>query len=249
MIGPPTSVGTTPVDIDGLDRADLSPWFNPFLLYFAREAQRCGGEVRVVRETGAIAGLMVSDPIERVASVFSRSRSVAEPWVRGRGPYGMYSDSSFEPRGEVFDVFSLPPGADLPSHRFRHPIRPVSEDDLPAVIDLMREVYGVVNERWFEGIPAEAEVGFIAEAGGRVAGVGWVSVVGPHARLHSLTVRAPHRRMGLGTDLVLARLLWARRAGASDVVSEISARNVGSRSIAIRAGMQRVGEIYFYPPV
>jgi [ribosomal protein S18]-alanine N-acetyltransferase len=249
MFGSPPVVGTTSVDLDGLDRADLSPWFNPFLPYFAQEACRCGGDARVVREAGAIAGLLVSDPIERVASAFSRSRSVAETWVRGRGPYGIYSDFSFEPRGEVLDIFSAPMGADLSAHRFRHPIRSVSEGDLPAVLDLMREAYGVVNERWFEGLAAAPEAGFIAEAGGRVAGVGWVSVVGPHARLHSLTVRAPHRRMGLGTDLLFARLLWARRAGASDVLSEISARNVASRSIAVRAGMRHVGEIYFYPPM
>jgi [ribosomal protein S18]-alanine N-acetyltransferase len=248
MNGPSSAVGMVSADLDGLERADLSPWFNPFLPYFVREAQRCGGDARVVREAGAVGGLMVSDPVERVASVFSRSRTIAETFVRGRGALGMYSDFSFEPRGEVFDIFVTPLAPDLPPYRFRHSIRPVSVNDLPAVLDLMREVYGVVNERWFEGIMDAPEAGFVAEAGGRLVGVGWVSVVGNHARLHSLTVRASHRRMGLGTDLLFARLLWARRAGAFDVLSEISERNDASRSIAARAGMRRVGEIYFYPP-
>jgi len=248
MNGPASAVDAIPADLDALDRADLSPWFNPFLRYFASEAWRCGGNVRVVREAGAVVSLMVSDPVERVASVFSRSRSIAEAWVRERGSLGMYSDFPFEPRGEVFEILLASLNADLPPYRFRHPIRPVTAGDLPAVLDLMREVYGMVNERWFEGLSDVPEAGFIAEAGGRVVGVGWISLVGTHARLHSLTVRATHRRMRLGTDLLFARLLWARRAGASDVLSEISERNDASRSIAARAGMRRVGEIYFYPP-
>jgi len=248
VMGQSSPVGPASVVVDELEVADLSPWFNSFLPYFVQEARRCGGEVRVVRDAGVVGGLVVSDPVERVASVFSRSRSIAEWFVRGRGPSGMYSDFSFEPRGEVFDIFVTPPGAELPPHRFRHPIRPVVADDLPAVLELMREVYGGVNARWFEGLEATPEAGFIAEAGGRPVGAGWVSVVRNHARLHSLAVRASHRRMGLGTDLLFARLLWARRAGAIDVLSEISERNAASRSIAVRAGMRRVGEIYFYPP-
>jgi [ribosomal protein S18]-alanine N-acetyltransferase len=248
VMGPASPVRSSSVDVDGLEVADLSPWFNPFLLYFVQEARRCGGEVRVLREAGAIEGLVVSDPVERVASVFSRSRSIAESIVRGRGPFGVYSDFLFEPRGEAFDIFATPPGAEPPPYGFHHAIRPIAMDDLPAVLELMREVYGGVNERWFEGLEATPEAGFIAEAGGRPVGAGWVSVVRNHARLHSLAVRATHRRMGLGTDLLFARLLWARRAGSIDVLSEISERNVASRSIAVRAGMRRVGEIYFYPP-
>jgi GNAT superfamily N-acetyltransferase len=249
MIGSPSAVGSISVDFDGVDQVDLSPWFNPFLRQFAHDAQRCGGDVRVIREAGAIAALMVSDPVERVASVFSRSRSIAEAFVRERGPYGMYSDFSFEPSAEVFDIFTTALDADRLSYRFRHPVRPFSNKDLHAVVDLMREVHGPLNERWLEGLPTASETGFLAEVDGRLTGVGWVSKVGTHARLHSLAVRAPYRRMGLGTDLLFARLLWARQAGASEVLSEISQSNVASQAIASRGGMQRVGQIYFYRPL
>ena len=113
----------------------------------------------------------------------------------------------------------------------------------------MREVYGVVNERWFDGPPNPSEAGFLAEVDGRLAGIGWVSKVHGHARIHSLTVRAPYRRVGIGTDLLFARLLWAHRTGASEVLSEISALNLGSQTIAARGGMRRVGQIYYYPPL
>jgi GNAT superfamily N-acetyltransferase len=236
-------------DLEELETADLSSWFNPFLAHFAREARRCGGEARVLREGGAMAGLVISDPVERVATVFSRSGPVAEAAVRGRGSYGMYCDFSFDPTAEPFAILSVSLRDPLPSHRFRHFVRPFGKGDGPPVFDLMREVYGVVNERWFEGLPTPSEAGFVVEVDRRVAGVGWVSQVGPHARLHSLTVRPPFRRMGLGTDLLFARLLWAQRAGAGEVVSEISEGNLGSLTIAHLGGMRVVGRIYFHRPL
>ena len=243
------AIDTGPTDLEELGTADLSPWFNPFLVHFAREARRCGGEARVVREGGTITGFVVSDPVERVATVFTRSVPVAEAAVRGRGPYGMYSDVSFDPTAEPFAILSVSLRDSLPSHRFRHFVRPFGADDRLSVLDLMREVYGAVNERWFEGFPTQSEAGFVVEVGRRIAGVGWVTQVGSHARLHSLTVRPPFRRMGLGTDLLFSRLLWAQRAGAGEVVSEISEENVGSLAIAQRGGMRAIGRIYFHRPL
>jgi hypothetical protein len=37
---------------------------------------------------------------------------------------------------------------------------------------------------------------------------------------------------------------WARRAGAREILTEISEHNVGSRSIAIAGGMRPIGEIF-----
>ncbi len=245
----PAAIDVPSREGDELDRVDLSPWFNPFLSHIARETRRCGGEVRVVREEGTVAGLRVSDPVERAATVFTRSRSIAETAVRGRGPYGMYADFSLDSPADPFAIFSTSLEVPLPPHRFRHLIRPFSNEDVPAVVDLMREVYGAVNERWFVDLPAVSETGFIAEVEGRPVGVAWVSRVGAHARLHSLTVRAPYRRMGLGTDLLFARLLWARNAGARTALSEISEENVASQAVASRGGMRRVGQIYFHRPL
>ena len=248
MLDEPSVGELAPETLGELGRADLSPWFNPFLRQFVRDAQRSGGEVRVVRDAGGVRGLWVSDPVERLATAFSRDRSVAENWVRGRGVYGVYSDFSFEPGVEVFDIFSRSLDSPGSSERFRHPVRVVTPRDIPAVTDLAREVYGLVNERWFSGLPTLREVGLVVELEGRLAGMGWISLASEHARLHSLTVRPSFRRMGIGSDLLAARLFWARRMGARDVVSEIARTNVASQLIAERGGMHRAGEIYLHRP-
>ena len=249
MIGLRPAVAPSSDDLKDLDRADLSPWFNPFLRYFSVEVERCGGEVRLVRNAQTLEALVVSDPVEGVASVFSRSRALTESWVRARGRYGVFSDFQFEPSTEVLDIFTGDLAAGPPPHRFRHSVRPISSEDVPSVRDLMQEVNGPSNTRWFDGLPTATEAGFLAEFDGRLAGAGWVSKVGAHARLHSLSVRAPYRRIGLGTDLLFARLIWARRAGASAALSEISQDNRASQAIAVRAGMRPVGQIYFHRPL
>ena len=245
-MGAPAELALGGPEEDALGRADLSTWFNPFLAYFARDTRRCGGEVRLLRDAGEVNGLVIADAAERVATVFTRSSELAATTVRDRGSLGMFAEFPAEPAADPFDVFERLLGEETPTFRFGHAVRALVPEDLPTVRALMREVYRFVNDRWFVGLPNRSETGFVAEVEGRLAGVGWVTLVGPHARLHSLTVRVPFRRMGLGSDLVRARVWWAQRNGARRVVSEIARGNTDSQAIAERVGMQRVGTIYFH---
>ena len=231
-----------------LETTDLSPWFNPFLSYFARDTRRSGGEVRLLRTAEEVRGLVIADPAERVATVFTRSSEVAADAVDARGPLGMFSDFPVEPGADPFDIFERRLNETALSFRFGHAVRAVVPEDLPSVRELMHEVYRVVNDRWFDGLPNRFEMGFVAEVDGRLAGIGWVTQVGEHARLHSLTVRVPFRRMGVGSDLLRARLWWAHRNGARRVLSEIARANTDSQAIAERGGMRRIGTIYFHRP-
>jgi GNAT superfamily N-acetyltransferase len=247
MRGPPDG-STTGGEFSGLARANLSPLFGHFLPYFALEALRCGGDARIVRDRGRITALWLTDPTEQVASIFAGADAPAAELFGNRGRFATFCERRFELNGECYAVYERSLVGSLLKHSFRHALRPVEVRDLPAVIDLTREVTGAVNRRWFEGLATVPEAGFLAEVGGRLAGVAWVSLVGAHARLHSLTVRAPYRRLGVGSDLVAARLLYALRSGMVDVLSEISERSAASSNLALRAGMRRVGEIYLYPP-
>jgi GNAT superfamily N-acetyltransferase len=235
-------------DVDALVRADLSPSFGPFVAHFALEASRGGGAALGVREGAAWVGLLLTDPVERVASILTRSRPLAEAVVRRRRDWAVYSEFVFSAPRETYDVFAgaVPsPGAIPP---FRHAVRRATERDFPAIFELTREVYGLANERWFHGLENVREAGFLVEVDGRTAGAGWLSWVPGHARLHSLAVRPPYRHIGIGTDLVFARLMWAGDVGARRVISEISERNETSRALASRAGMAPAGAVHLYPP-
>jgi GNAT superfamily N-acetyltransferase len=245
---------TGPISLSVLDLAeveaqlggiDLSDWFNPFLTGFARETIRAGGRAVVARQRDRIVGLALTDPAERTRSVFARTRPVVEALAGEPGEVGVYSEVDLGGATEVFGIHVARWTAE-PSHRFRHPVRLLVPSDLPKAAALLQEVYGSSAEPWLAIASEEGERGFGADVAGTLAGVAWVLVVGPHARLHDLTVRPGYRRIGLGTDLALARLTYAWQAGARLALSEISERNGPSRAIAERAGMRVAGRLFFY---
>lgn len=240
------------VPVDGrsaeakLRGTDLSDRFHPFLSRFAAEAVASGGEAKVAEARGEVVGLLVSDLQERTASAFSRSAGVAEALRRSSSAAAVYAERDLAGPREVFQVYSVPLSGE-PPHRFRHRVRVVSPSELGRVAGLLREAYGSSPERWLAAAYEADERCLAVEVDGLLAGVGFVLVVGRQARLHTLTVRAGYRGTGVGTDLLVARLWFARSAGAREAFSEISERNAASRAVAERVGMRAVDRLFLYP--
>jgi len=233
-----------PEEVDRLRLSDLSDWFNPFLEHFMLESLRCGGEVAVAEESGIVRGIYLYSPAERIASVFSRSRALAEELARRRDDLSVYTPFPMTPGAERFTIYSIATDRWNDPGRFSHPLRIAGATDRPRIARFMREVYGVVDERWIATMPDAAERCFLVEVGGEIVGAAWASLVGGHGRLHSLTVRPSFRRLGIGSELFRARMLWLRAAGAGPVVSEISERNLPSRTVAEHGGMVPAGSIF-----
>lgn len=228
-----------------LEGADLSDWFNPFLPRFARETLRAGGEAVVAREGDRVVGLLLAEPAERIASVFTRSRAIGEALRRDRPEVDVYAEVDLAGPRETLEL-RVARSTEAPGHRFRHPVRLLAGPELGRVAGLLREVYGDPAERWLAIAADEGERCFTVEVGGTVVGAAFALVAGPRARLHTLAVKASHRRLGVGTDLLFARLLYAGRAGARVVISEIAESNVASRALADRGGMARAGRMFLY---
>ena len=129
----------------------------------------------------------------------------------------------------------------------RNPIRIAGPADLPPIRRLMRELGAIGDDDWFDTLPRPEETAFLCEIEGRIAGVSWVTRVGRYARGHSFVVLPRFRGLGVGTDLLNARMMWIHRMGVVQVVSEIYDGNVASRTAAERAGMACVARMYHYP--
>lgn len=158
----------------------------------------------------------------------------------------LFAEHRLDPGAEPFGVFVAPlPGpGELP--RGRHPVRVPTAAEMPELLRLARELDGRVDEPWFRTPAPPNERAFVVSIGTALAGQGWVSVVGDHARLHSLMVRPAFRRLGIGTDLVAARLLWARSSGAREALTEIAEGNLASRRIYERAGFRERSHVYLH---
>ncbi|MFZ0830109.1 MAG: GNAT family N-acetyltransferase [Thermoplasmata archaeon] len=223
---------------------DLSDFFNPFLSHFVRAALHGGGEVWVSRSGPSLDGLLLYNEVERVGSIFTRNPSVAQVLFGLKEHVALFSDFPLAARTEVFQVFRTDQPGDVPAPRFAHPVRLARARDQPAILQLMKEMYGRIDANWLPVLPSEEEKCVVVEISDQIVGVGWVTVVNAQGRLHSLSVRPHYRRMGIGTDLWHARMLWAHRAGARQVLSEIGEQNVASRAIATAGGMQTVGRLF-----
>jgi hypothetical protein len=76
--------------------------------------------------------------------------------------------------------------------------------------------------------------------------LGWLSIVNGIGRLHTLHVRPQFRKIGIGEDILYARLLWLKSKHARSVFSEISRDNSSSSKIAMKGHMTVSGQVFQY---
>lgn len=231
-------------EVEALSVGDLSQFFNPFLVHFMREMLRVGGDVTLSSDGPNVNGVLLRSAVEQEASIFARDADVAATLFRRVEHAAVFSEFRLDPTSEVYLVYAAELQTWDGSHRYAHPVRAAEPSDRPAILGLMREVYGRFDERWLDVYPCEQEVCFVVDGAEGIAGAAWAAVVNGHGQLHSLSVRPRYRRTGVASDLWHVRMEWARRAGAGSVLCEIAEQNLASRAIAEAGGMRPVGLIY-----
>lgn len=234
-------------ELDGAALAAVSATFGPLLPSFVRETLRHRGAVRLAVAGRSIVGLALDDPPERSATVFGRDPVAVKELARPLGSHAVFSELPLPPVAESYRLLRADP-ARAAAHRFRHPVRPADAAELPTLLARFHGAVGRADEPWAEALRGSEEVAFVAEVDGRAAGVAWLLVAGTHARLHSVWVAPRYRGIGVGTDLVAARLLWAGAAGARSALCEIATTNGPSLAAATRAGFAPAGEMYLRVP-
>jgi GNAT superfamily N-acetyltransferase len=222
----------------------LSEIFQPFLDRFVGEAVQGRGEVWVSEEKETVNGLLLFNQVERVGSIFTSDPTVARALYGLKDNVAVFSEFPLDAKAEVYQVFAAEPPGGTAHHRFTHVVRTARADEHPAIVRMLNEMYGQIDTSWLRTAAPSGEKCFVVEVAGELAGAGWASVVRSHGRLHSLSVRPRYRRVGIGTDLWHARMLWTWRAGARQVISEISEHNVASLAIATAGGMHPVGRMF-----
>ncbi len=249
---PSSPIGYVPVrseeEISGLVLPSLSNWFDPFLPTFMRDSLRCGGEAFLARDAeGVVLGIFLTNPRERTASLFTRVRSVAMHFTGTTRSAEVYAEQPWVRAAHPLDIMLAEVG-DIPaSLPIRNLVRVADTADMPRVGALIEAVHGPFADSWLRSLPRPDEMCFIAEVEGRVVGTSWVTIVNRYARGHSLAVHPRYRKIGIGTDLLHARMLWLRSQGVERLVSEIPVGNVASRTAAEHAGMAAVGRMFAFP--
>ncbi len=239
----------TPADAVGLV-PDGSPFFGPFLPVFAERSVAEGDPVVLALDERKIVGMALLDRESGMGSLFASEDRVARVLMKRVRMTDFFADANIPGRmlgAQEVDRFTVlqlqnPQPADYDTSV----IRPMTADDLGMVTVIAQDVYRSRAQRFIESSFKAGDLGFVAVSSGRVVGFGFAMVVGSVARLHTLTVAAPYRAQGLGTELTKARLSTLAALGVDRVLVEISRQNTASLQIARKMGFAPIGDTVYY---
>jgi GNAT superfamily N-acetyltransferase len=233
-------------DVDLVFPEGLS-FFQTYLRFFINEVLEIGGEAYVSGTSeGKISGLFTYDDFEKSGTVYTRSREVFD-YFCGLKPFNwLFAELKTEAESEVYNIHSI----DLENHdivhRFSHEISMVDVAQIGEIEQFMALGHPGMNKRWTRVALKNGDKCFTVRLDSEIAGLGWASLVRGIGRIHSLYVKPQFRKLGIGEDILYARLLWLKSKHAQSAFSEISQDNSPSSKIASKAQMRVCGHLYHY---
>ena len=233
-------------DIDFVFPSDLS-FFTHFLRYHIKETLEIGGEAYVSRTSnGAVSGIFIYDDYEKVGTIYTRSREVFD-YFYGLKPFDfLFAEMGTELESEIYDIYTVDLENLVLAHRFSYEISIADREHIGEIEQFMTSTHPGINKRWVGVALKNADTCFIVKLGNEIAGVGWLSLVNGIGRLHSLYVRPQLRRIGIGKDILNARLLWLKSRHAHSAFTEISRYNIPSARNVMKAQMKVFGQAFQY---
>jgi GNAT superfamily N-acetyltransferase len=222
-------------------------FFEPFLQYFVKEVLEIGGEVYVSRTSeGAVSGIFTYDGSERVGTVYTRSREVFD-YFYGLKPFNfLFAEMRTEAESEIYDIYTVDLEDLAIVHRFSHEISITDKGHVDEIEQFMVSTHPGINRKWVNVALKNGDRCFFVRLGNEIAGLGWLSLVNGIGRLHSLYVKPQFRRIGIGEDILFARLLWLKLKHARSAFSEISHYNLSCSRIAMKGHMSVSGQVFQY---
>ena len=233
-------------DIDLVLPKDFS-FFEPYLQYFVGEVLEIGGEAYVSRASGdKISGLFIYDDFEKSGTVFTRSKEVFDYFYGFKPLNFLFSEFKTEVESEVYNIHSINLEDHDVVHRFSHEISMVDYEQTSEIERFMARAHPEINRKWTRAALKNGDKCFTIRLDGEIAGLGWASLVNGIGRLHSLYVNPQFRNLGIGEDILYARLMYLKSKRACLVFSEIHQDNSPCSRIASKAQMTVCGHVYQY---
>ena len=222
-------------------------FFQPYLRHSVKETLGVGGQAYLAKTAdGSVSGLFIYDDFERTGTVYTRSRGVFEHFYEMKPLSFLWSEMKVEHESETYDIYAVNL-VDLPIlHSFKHQISVASDTDLREVEKFMALTHPGTNPKWVLVALKNGDKCLFVKLQNEIVGIAWFSLVNGIGRLFSLFVKPQYRRMGIGEDLLFARLLWLRSMRARSAFSEIARNNLASARISMKGSMKVAGQVYEY---
>jgi ribosomal protein S18 acetylase RimI-like enzyme len=222
-------------------------FFEPYLQYFISEVLEIGGEAYVSRGSdGKISGIFIYDDFEKSGTIFTRSREAFD-YFYGLEPFNfLFAELKTEAEHEIYNMYSINLEKHDIVHRFSHEISMASVEQTSEIERFMVLAHPEINRKWTRVALKNGDKCFTVGLDGEIAGLGWASLVNGIGRLHSLFVNPQFRNLGIGEDILYARLLYLKSKHAHLAFSEIHQNNFPCSRIASKAQMTVCGQVYQY---
>ncbi len=222
-------------------------FFEPYLHYFIKEILEIGGEVYVSRTSKeAVSGIFMYDSAEKLGTIYTRSREVFD-YFYGLNPFNfLFSELRTELENEIYDIYTVELENLALAHRFSYEISIAEKEHIGEIEQFMAATHPGINKRWVSVALNNGDRCFTVRLSNEIAGLGWVSLVKGIGRLHTLYVKPQFRRIGIGEDILNARLLWLKSKHAHSAFCEISRYNVASSGNVLKTHMRVSGQVFQY---
>ena len=218
-------------------------FFDPYLEHYTREVLGVGGKIQIATSSERILGLFLYDEYEKTGSIYTRSKKILDYFRKLESSSFLFAEiDTSQIAREVYDIYMLNLEG-VSSHSFKYVVSTPKFDEIER---FMRFTHPNVNPLWSCVAISNGDKCFIVKLDGKCVGCAWVSLVNGIGRLHTLYVDPQYRRIGIGEDLLYARLLWLKFKGARSAFSEISENNIASAMVARKANMFSCGRVYMY---
>lgn len=195
---------------------------------------------------GEISGLFIYEDTEKTGTIYTRSRQVFDYFYDLRPFDSLFAEMPTEHVNEPYDIYTIDLGNFPIAHSFSYPIAAVQGNKLHELEQFMVSAYPRMNRKWATVALSNGDKCFIVRLGEEIAGAGWLSFVNRIGRLHTLYVRPQFRGIGIGEDILFARLLWLKSKNARFAFSEISRFNYACSKIAMQGNMKVSGQVFRY---
>jgi GNAT superfamily N-acetyltransferase len=222
-------------------------FFEPYLEYHVKEILEIGGEAYVTRTSeGVTSGLFMYDGSEKSGSIYTKSREIFDYFYVLKPFNWLFSELKTEHENEIYDIYAVDLDNLALAHRFSYEISMVENQDINEVERFMASTHPGINKKWVSVAFENGDRCFTVRLKNEIAGIGWVSFVNGIGRLYSLYVKPQFRRIGVGEDILNARLLWLKSKHARSAFCEISRYNAASSGNVMKAHMSVCGELFQY---
>ena len=222
-------------------------FFEPYLNYHIKEILEIGGEAYVSKTfEGTISGVFIYDDFEKGGTIYTKSREAFDYFYGLKKFNFLFSEMKTELENEIYDIYTIDiEHLDL-AHKFSFEISTMDRANVGEIEQFMSLTHPGINKNWVKIALKNGESCYIVRLSDEIAGLGWVSLVNGVGRLHSLYVKPQYRRIGIGEDILNARLLWLKSSHARSVFTEISRYNIPSSNNVMKAQMKVSGQVFQY---